>query len=293
VASTRKRERALARAKAERQVVRRAEAARRRRQWQAGTAAAISVAVLTAGAVWAAGGFDADPPVPADCAWTPRDEATNTDLRDVGTPPTRQIPKSGSKTMTITTNLGVVEAQLDLAKAPCTAASFSYLADKKFFDGSRCHRLTNSGIYVLQCGDPSATGRGGPTYQFADENLPQADPAASPSAPASADPSASTDPAASASPSAPAGPNLYSRGVLAMANSGPGTNGSQFFIVYQDGSALEPKYSVFGVVTRGLDLVDRVAQAGIVDASGQSATDGAPKSEVSIQSLTVTNRSEQ
>jgi len=270
VAATKARQRALARAKVERQIARRAAAARRRRQIQAGLGAALAVIVVVVGVVWATGGFDRKPSKTSDaagqgCAWTP--QAASDTVKDVGKPPTSKIPKAGSATMTITTNVGVVEAELDRTGAPCTAASFAYLASKQFFDNSKCHRLTTTGIYVLQCGDPSGTGTGGPAYKFADEKLPS--PADQPSA----------------SPSAPPSANLYPAGTLAMANSGADTNGSQFFIVYKDGSSLEAKYTIFGKVTKGLDIVQKVADAGVAD--GRQGADGKPTTEVVIQSLTV------
>jgi peptidyl-prolyl cis-trans isomerase B (cyclophilin B) len=270
VAATKARQRALARAKVERQIARRAAAARRRRQIQAGLGAALAVIVVVVGVVWATGGFDRKPSKTSDaagqdCAWTP--QAASDTVKDVGKPPTSKIPKAGAATMTITTNVGVVEAELDRTGAPCTAASFAYLASKQFFDNSKCHRLTTTGIYVLQCGDPSGTGTGGPAYKFADEKLPS--PADQPSA----------------SPSAPPSANLYPAGTLAMANSGADTNGSQFFIVYKDGSSLEAKYTIFGKVTKGLDIVQKVADAGLAD--GSQGGDGKPKTDVVIQSLTV------
>lgn len=271
--SSKNRQRALARAKVERQIARRAASARRRRQLQAAVGATLAVLMVAVGVAWAAGAFKPSPKKVADCAWSTAKDANNPDIRNVDPPPTTGIAKSGSRPMTITTNLGPIEAELDLAKAPCTAASFAHLASKKFFDNTKCHRLTTSGIYVLQCGDPSATGKGGPSYSFADENLPILPPP-------------TTDP--SASPAAPPPPtNLYARGTLAMANSGANTNSSQFFIVYKDGSGLEAKYSIFGRVTKGLEIVDSVAAAGVADPGGQPSTDGAPKTEVQIQSLTV------
>ncbi len=74
--------------------------------------------------------------------------------------------------MTITTDQGVIPIQMNVTQAPCTSESFSYLASKKFFDATKCHRLTTDGLFVLQCGDPTGTGKGGPTYTIADENLP-------------------------------------------------------------------------------------------------------------------------
>ena len=272
------RQRALARAKMERQIARRAAAARRRRQLQGGIGAGLVVILVAAGLIWTNGGFShlfsgkkKKTTEASACAWTPQPASGNTNVKDVGTPPTTGIPTNGLATMTITTNQGVIEAHLDASKAACTVESFVYLAGKQFFNNTKCHRLTTQGIYVLQCGDPSATGTGGPAYKFPDENVPEApapDPSASPGA---------------------AGPNtnLYPAGTLAMANSGADTNGSQFFIVYKDGSQLEAKYTIFGTVTKGLDIVQKIAQTGVADQNGSPVTDGAPKTDVLIQSLTV------
>jgi peptidyl-prolyl cis-trans isomerase B (cyclophilin B) len=259
------RQRALARAKVERQMARRAASARRRRQIQAALAAGLAVVAVVVGIVWAVGGFDSAKitNVADECSWTSAPAGGN--VKDVGKPPTTGIAKTGTSTMTITTNQGVIEAQLDRAGAPCTAASFAYLAGKHFFNDTKCHRLTTAGIFVLQCGDPSATGSGGPAYTFADEKLPTPVPS----------------PSSSAAPSA----NLYPAGTLALANSGPDSNGSQFFVVYKDGSGLESKYTVFGKITKGLDLVQKVAAGGVNPKD--SDTDGEPKIPVTIQSLTV------
>jgi peptidyl-prolyl cis-trans isomerase B (cyclophilin B) len=278
VARTKDRQRALARAKLERQIARRAAMARRRRQIQAGTAAGLALVVVVVAVLWISGVFDSDkaddPVVAGDCAWTAH---TVGEPKDAGMPATTGIAKTGTQTMSITTDQGVVEATIDTAAAPCTAASFTHLAGRQFFDNTKCHRLTTSGIFVLQCGDPSGNGAGGPTYRFLDENLPEP-------VPPSADPSASASTDPSASPEVPKA--LYKAGTLAMANSGPNTNGSQFFIVYQD-SMMEPKYTVFGTVTKGLDVVQKVAQTGVAE-GGTTATDGKPKTEVTIQTLTVT-----
>jgi peptidyl-prolyl cis-trans isomerase B (cyclophilin B) len=272
VAPSKDRQRALARAKVERQIARRAATARRRRQIQASVGAGLAVILVVVGIAVATGAFKSKKSTTAaqDCAWTPISASDK--VKDVGKPPTTKITKAGTANMTITTNQGVIEAQLDRAGAPCTVASFGYLAAKQFFNNTKCHRLTTASIYVLQCGDPSASGSGGPAYKFPDEKVPSA--ADTPTA----------DP--SAAPSAAPSTNLYPAGTLAMANSGPDTNGSQFFIVYKDGSALEAKYTVFGKVTKGLDLVQKVAEAGVTP-GGTSDTDGAPKTGVTIQTLTV------
>jgi peptidyl-prolyl cis-trans isomerase B (cyclophilin B) len=154
----------------------------------------------------------------------------------------------------LATNLGTIRITLAAAKAPCTVANLRSLAGQKYFDGTACHRVTTSGLYVLQCGDPTGTGTGGPGYQFADENLPGG----------SADP--------------------YPRGTVAMANAGPGTNGSQFFICQQD-DKLPASYSVFGTVSDGMSIVDKVAAAGSDNSYGNG--DGHPKLPVTITSFTV------
>jgi peptidyl-prolyl cis-trans isomerase B (cyclophilin B) len=285
VASSKSRQRALARAKAERQVARRAAAARRRRQWQAGIGGALVLVLAVVGAIWAAGGFKPTPKKPDDCAWTALDTSVNTDAKDVGMPPTRDIPKSGSKYLQITTNQGVISAVLDLAKAPCTVASMSYLASKNFFDNTKCGRLVTAGTFLLQCGDPGTTGKGGPAYRFKTEWVP-----------AAATPEPSTDPSASPSASPAPAANTYSRGMLAMYNEqSPDSNGSQFFVVYND-CPLPSSYTVFGTVVGGLDVVDKIAAGGTDGAFDQPDASGAPgiggghpKIETVIQTLTVTD----
>jgi peptidyl-prolyl cis-trans isomerase B (cyclophilin B) len=169
----------------------------------------------------------------------------NPNITDVGTPGDGKKPNTGTQEMTIKLGQGSVKVDIDNEKAPCTAASFSFLAGEKFFNDSTCHRLVTEGIFVLQCGDPSGTGQGGPTYSFANEYEPK-------------------DTAKGLSEedmqAGKAKPN-YEAGVIAMANSGPDTNGSQFFIVYED-SYLPPDYTIFGTVTKGLDVVREIAKAG-------------------------------
>ena len=153
------------------------------------------------------------------------------------------------------TNCGEIKFAAD-AKAPTTAGTLAWLANQGFYNNTSCHRLTTQGIFVLQCGDPAGNGSGGPGFNFADENLPVA----------SAD-----------------GTYVYPRGTVAMANSGANTNGSQFFLVYQD-SPLPPNYSVFGQITEGLDVLDNVATAGVLDGS----TDGLPSQAVVISKASST-----
>src|SRR3954447_4567310 len=147
---------------------------------------------------------------------------------------------------------GTIELELAGDIAPCTVNSFLTLARASYFTNVQCHRLTTEGIFVLQCGDPSGTGEGGPGYRFDDENLPT-----------------NRKPA-------------YPKGTVAMANAGAGTNGSQFFLVYRD-SEIDPNYPVFGSVTAGLDVVEKVAAAGTDDSNGPG--DGRPKVAVTISQI--------
>jgi peptidyl-prolyl cis-trans isomerase B (cyclophilin B) len=162
--------------------------------------------------------------------------------------------------MGIKTNVGAVTISLD-NRAKKTVASMAALSGRKFFKNTICHRLTTAGIYVLQCGDPTGTGTGGPGYQIPDENLPSVGNGLAPSGPSS---------------------SVYPRGIVAMANSGPNTNGSQFFLVYKD-SPLPPNYTVWGKVTSGLDVIDRVAAAGVAGGS----SDGRPNRSVTITATSV------
>jgi peptidyl-prolyl cis-trans isomerase B (cyclophilin B) len=161
----------------------------------------------------------------------------------------------------VETNQGNIGLQLDNAKAPCTVNSFASLAQQGYFDGTSCHRLTTTpDLGVLQCGDPTGTGTGGPGYQFANE-YPTNQYRLS-------DPALKT-------------PVLYPRGTLAMANAGPGTNGSQFFLVYAD-SMLPPTYTAFGTIdATGLAPIDKIADAGVEDAGD----DGKPAKQVTIESI--------
>ncbi|GHJ08951.1 peptidyl-prolyl cis-trans isomerase [Micromonospora humidisoli] len=275
--STRERQRAAARARLEREMAERSAKARKRRQTQAIVGAAAILVLVVAGTVWLAtslGGDDDDSTQQAagtegfsQCTYTeaPK-EGRPAQVKDVGLPPNQQANK-GTQTMTIDTNLGPIVAKIDRTKVPCTAGSFTHLASKGFFDNTKCHRLVTEGIKVLQCGDPSATGKGwrqtdgtgGPSYGMAEENLP-------------------TDKRPP-----------YPEGVIAMANSGqPGSTGSQFFIVYGD-SQLDPNYTVLGTITSGMDLVKQVGAAGDDKAFAQQAGGGHPKKEVTITKLTMSD----
>ncbi|RGC65948.1 putative peptidyl-prolyl cis-trans isomerase [Micromonospora sp. MW-13] len=270
MASSRDRQRKLARAKLDRQLARRAARTRRRRQIQAGVGAAVVLALIVAGSAWALGAFDDDPEknTAAEdvCLWTPQDATANTNLKDVGTPATTGLPTEGTRTMTVTTNQGApVTAELDLASAPCAGASIAHLASRGFYDNTTCHEITAEG--ALRCGDPSGTGLGGPKYSFYDENVPTA-PEASPSA----------------SP-APGQPPAYPKGTVAMMANPPGANGSQFLVFFKDYNPDKPVYPVIGRVTGGLDVITKIGALPTVD--NGSGAKVKPKTDVVIQSLTV------
>ena len=163
------------------------------------------------------------------------------------------ISTANKAVITLKTNQGEITIDTLPALAPQTVNAIAALAQNKYFDGTICHRLTTEGIFVLQCGDPTGTGTGGPGFNIPDENLPQ--------------------------PIV----NNYPAGTVAMANAGPGTSGSQFFLVYQD-TSLGPDYTIWGSITSGLDILKTIASAGVVG----GGADGAPASAVTIESVNVT-----
>lgn len=300
MASSKDRQRKLARAKVERQMARRAARARRNRRVYAGTGAAVLVVLVVLGVVWGLGGFKSSPKpaasATASCAWTPASTTQNAALKDVGTPPTSNIPHTGTATMTITTNQGVIVALLNAAESPCTVESMRFLAGKQFFDNTGCYKLSTANPSALYCGDPSGTGTGGPAYTYATEYVPTLQAPATPPAATSASPSGKASASGKASETASASPSpsptttvndvIYPRGTIAMAGDGSGqvdTSGSTFFIVDKD-SALQPNYTAFGTVTQGMDILDKIIGAGATSA-------GKPKTTVTVESLVVTMNS--
>ena len=172
------------------------------------------------------------------------------------------VDKKLATTMTITTNCGLITIALDPA-APQTVTNMAALARAKYFDNSFCHRLTTEGLYVLQCGDPSAQGSGSPgSWQgYKDENLPTKTIL------------------------------TYPAGTVAMANSGPNTNGSQFFLVYKD-TTLPASYTIWGKIKTGLPLLLRIEKVGaykVDQTAGKAyyAGDGFPVQPIEIKSVTV------
>ena len=266
MAPSKDRQRKLARAKVDRQMARRAAKERRRRQVGAVTAIGI-VAVLGAGvALWALGVFDRDSDsteaIGKECAWTTQSAADSS--RDVGQPPTEGNPEEGTRPATFTFNsLSPVTATLNITDAPCSVASFSYLAGRQYFDNTKCTEITEEG--ALHCGDITGDGLGGPTYTFYDENVPAA---TDPSAP----PSGSTAPA-------------YPAGTIALTSPTPGQNGSQFLIFFKDFNPAQPQYSIIGSVATGLETVQEIGKTETVaNSAGKKVV---PKSDVLITSLTV------
>jgi peptidyl-prolyl cis-trans isomerase B (cyclophilin B) len=170
-------------------------------------------------------------------------------------PPPEEVPTEGTTDLVVTTNLGELRLTLDQSATPCAAASLAHLAQAGFFDDSPCHREVDSpGLQVLQCGDPTGTGAGGPTYT---------------------------------SPTEVTGEETYPRGTVAMANSGQGVDGSQFFLVWGD-SALSPDYTVVGTVDdAGLAVLDVVAANGNDGSMDPSPGGGAPRVPVTIESVSV------
>lgn len=164
--------------------------------------------------------------------------------KKVNAPRSGKVPTEPAQvSVSMATNMGNIGLQLDNAKSPCTVNSFASLAQQGYFNDTPCHRLTKGGLDVLQCGDPTGSGMGGPGYQFANEY-----------------------PTNQYQPDSPAlsQPVVYPRGTIAMANAGPNTNGSQFFITHIKTDWLDGKHTVFGKVTEGLDVVDAVKQGDLI-----------------------------
>jgi peptidyl-prolyl cis-trans isomerase B (cyclophilin B) len=189
----------------------------------------------------------------AGCDWQ-TNPSGNPYLIDVEPPPD-EVPATGTTDLRMSTSLGDLTLTLDQAGTPCAAASLVHLAGEGYFDDSPCHRQTDSaGLMVLQCGDPTGTGAGGPTYTF---------------------------------PTDVTGDETYPRGTVAMANSGEGLDGSQFFLVWGD-SQLPPDYTVVGTVDdAGLAVLDVVAANGNDGSMDPSPGGGAPTVPVTIESMAV------
>ncbi|HEY2983962.1 MAG TPA: peptidylprolyl isomerase [Jatrophihabitantaceae bacterium] len=185
----------------------------------------------------------------------------NPNLFDVGLPPDPSPTPKAKHTVVFATNKGDITAEFDGTAAPCMVQSLDYLISKKFYDNTACPRSVNHGIFVVQCGDPTESGSGGPTYTVKDENLSKAD---------------------------------YSEGAIAMANGGPNTNGSQFFFITKDsnenaaaGTGLQKKYTVVGHVTRGIDVLRLITEAG--DDGSNQAGGGRPRLDLIFKTVRLTS----
>jgi peptidyl-prolyl cis-trans isomerase B (cyclophilin B) len=181
------------------------------------------------------------------CEWSPEGGSASVDADQ----PPDDVPATGTDALRMTTGQGELILTLDRAQAPCAAAALTSLAEQGFFDGSPCHRETDSaGLQVLQCGDPTGTGAGGPTWSY---------------------------------PTDVDGDETYPRGTVAMANSGQGFDGSQFFLVWGE-AQLTPDYTVVGTVDdAGLAVLDAIAAKGNDGTNG--AGDGAPNDPVTIETM--------
>jgi peptidyl-prolyl cis-trans isomerase B (cyclophilin B) len=285
VAGKNERQRRIARERHRRQQEQRSARQRQmRRRGLIGTGVVLAVALIASLlVVFLPGGSAKKPAAAASKSATPSPTATATAVAEpahhcsytAATPVARKVgfpsatpDYAASYQATINTNLGKITFNLLNSKATCTVNSFVHLAEAGYFNNSQCHRVVTSGIYVLQCGDPTATataklncsttsniGAGTPGYDFASENLTGA---------------------------------KYPTGTVAMANEGTATsNGSQFFIVYQDStSGLTASYTPFATVSSGLGIVQNVAKDGYSCQYAQSGG-GAPKKKVIIDSVTI------
>ncbi|MBK1788098.1 peptidylprolyl isomerase [Prauserella cavernicola] len=282
--ATNQQRREAAKRKLERQLVRRAEQAKRRRI--IGVGVTVGVVVVVAGLVvilsTQSGGDDAageqqpgessqaapseeiniptervEPvartqplPNPTSCDYP----ASGEPAKPVDPPNGQDVSSEGTVKVNLQSTAGDIPLTLDRSLAPCAVNSFVSLSEQGYYTDSACHRIGTTGLQMLQCGDPTGNGSGGPGYSFADETYPEL---------------------------------KYGRGVLAMANSGPDTNGSQFFMVFGD-APLTPDYTVFGTIDdAGLKVIDEVARGGHDGAFDPSPGGGKPNTEVKFTGVTV------
>ena len=269
MAGKKERQRKLAKERYERRAVRQAKRDRRTRQMTIVTVAVVVAVGIGVGGFLLVGQSAGTPsaassPSPAPSTSTSTSPATvaepahhctyttsGTAARKVKLPPSTP-DYSATYRATIKTNRGNIVIDLQNSKATCTVNSFVSLAAQAYFNNTDCHRLTtSSSLAVLQCGDPTGSGSGGPGYKFNDENLTGA---------------------------------TYKAGTVAMANAGANTNGSQFFLVYKN-STLTPNYTPFGTIVSGLNIIQKVAKAGTDNSNGTG--DGHPKEKVDIESVTI------
>lgn len=261
-----KRERQLAAQKADRQAAKRAEEeAKRQRTAKVAIAALVAIGLLTLAALAVFTRSSEEPNAAASNAPTaPVTAPDNVHCEDAtginhpgnySLPATKELP-AGS-VLVLDTNCGEIKIALEPKAAPITSTAIEFLASQGWYNSNACSRLTTEGIYVIQCGAGNPEGTGEPGFTFKDENLPGKP------------------------------PNNYPRGTVAMANAGPNTNSSQFFMVYKD-TTLQPAYTVFGKVINGLDILDYVAAQGVAPGSS-SPSDGPLAQPLVIKTATVRN----
>ncbi len=257
-----KREREVERARYERQQARRAERSAKTKRRER-IIASVVVAVLAVGGLAYLStvlGNDGDETASPEVSTSTSPTGLNCKPPNDKKPSGKQYAQPQDVTLkpdsrysvALNTNCGDIDIVFDSKAAPENVASFIGLADDGYFDNTMCHRLTTSGLFVLQCGDPKGNGTGGPGYELPDENLPEN------------------------------GDNNYPAGTVAMANAGPNTGGSQFFLVYED-TTLGPNYTILGTMSSGLDVVQAIAAEGTADGS----PDGPPKQPVQILTATT------
>jgi peptidyl-prolyl cis-trans isomerase B (cyclophilin B) len=277
VAGKKERQRKLARDAHQRRIERQVERARRAKQLSVAAIVAVLVVGVGIGSAIIGGAFSsnkakasangssspsATPSASPSATPSPSNTAamvngkcvyikSGTASRKVNLPPAKPDTKA-SYVATIKTNRGTIVIDLLNSKAPCTVGSFVSLASQHFYNKTPCHRLTTTGIYVLQCGDPTGTGLGGPGYEFGTENLTGA---------------------------------TYPPKTVAMARTqAPNTDGSQFFLVYKN-TPLPPNYTPFGTIVSGLNVIQNVAKVGTDNSNAPG--DGHPKEKVQIESVTI------
>ncbi len=267
---TRAQERAAARRRWEKQQAAAAQKSADRDRSKRVVAVVAALAVVIVGFVFAAQAIKPDASTTAGSTTTATSATTNAagcplppDKYGTGaqlTLPDKKPFEGKTYVATMTTNCGDITMELDGAKAPQAVASFVQLAQKGYWINSPCHRLVTSGFFVLQCGDPTGSGQGDPGYGFGVENAPK--------------------------------DQKYPRGTLAMARTNDPVkgNGGQFFLVYKESSLPDPDgYSIFGTITGGMDIVDKIAKAGVGQAA-DNPSDGVPAAPISILRMTVNEK---
>jgi peptidyl-prolyl cis-trans isomerase B (cyclophilin B) len=251
VSSKKQQRKAVARAKYEAYLERKAVQHRRHRRNQMIVGGVVTVAIVGAAVVWSAGVFDGDDAPSAGPSTSPTPTSSNEPMSFKRAQ--QVLTKGHPATATLATDNGDITIELATKDAPQNSNSLAFLAEQGYFDGTACHRLTaGDPLYVLQCGDTIGDGTSDPGYTTSDENLPKA------------------------------GDDNYPVGTVAMAEPQNGEAGGQFFLVYKD-STLPPNFTIVGQITKGLDVVKGVAAAGVAG----GGNDGPPAKPITIESVTI------